>query len=108
MTPTTTRPRAALCRFAAALEQQLTQAQLHEGEAWYLVSIPWWKRVLGTPRSDESDGQTDDDSDDEAGFAREKGDFAVENAALLELDLSSRERHVTVLRSMLVRASTGL
>ena len=104
MTPPT---RAARRRFAAALEQQLRVAQLLEGEQWYLVSCRWWARVLGAPQSDRSDDEATDDDDDDgetAVSARRPCDASVTNAVLLELAMSSRQRHVTVLRPLLVRA----
>ncbi|CAI5710605.1 unnamed protein product [Hyaloperonospora brassicae] len=98
MTPPS-RPREARRRFAAALEQQLSHAQLHEGEQWYLVSCLWWTRVLGAPPRDDDD---DDDDGETAPCARTECDAPVTNAVLLEVDLSSRPRHVAVLRPMLV------
>lgn len=96
-------------RLSMALEQQLAEDQLVEGEEWFLVSLTWWKRVLGTSRSDESDGQTDDDSEDsDSALPRGKRACQVENDDLLEKTLSSYKRNIAVLKPMLVRAATEL
>ncbi|CAI5706047.1 hypothetical protein KXD40_009647 [Peronospora effusa] len=94
---------AALRRFSVALEQQLAEDQLIEGEEWFLVSCTWWKRVLGTSVSDESEGQTDDDSEDsDDALPRGNREFQVKNDILLDMDLSSHKRNITVLKPMLV------
>ncbi|KAG7381526.1 hypothetical protein PHYPSEUDO_005944 [Phytophthora pseudosyringae] len=96
----------ALRRLAAALERQLREDQLREGQDWFLVASTWWTRVLGASRGDESDenaGHTDDDSEDSDGaLPRGNSELQVENAALLDLALSSRKREVAVLQPMLV------
>ncbi|KAG6612444.1 Ubiquitin-specific protease [Phytophthora cinnamomi] len=85
--------KAALRRLGAALERQLREDQLCEGDAWFLVASAWWARVLG---GDEGADRTDDDSEDSDEAAR------VQNAALLDAQLSSRVRGVAVLKPMLV------
>ncbi|KAK1942962.1 Ubiquitin carboxyl-terminal hydrolase 4 [Phytophthora citrophthora] len=95
-----------LRRLAATLEQQLNEDQLHDGEDWFVVSSAWWARVLGTSRCQESDenaGHTDEDSEDsDSALPRGNSDLIVENAVLLDLELSSRKREVAVLKPMLV------
>ncbi|KAE9187286.1 hypothetical protein PF005_g20514 [Phytophthora fragariae] len=87
-------------RLAASLERQLGEDQLLEGDDWFLVSCAWWTRVLGSDAGDESADRTDDDSEDsdDAGNV----DLRVQNATLLDAELSSRTRGVAVLKPMLV------
>ncbi|CAI5739551.1 unnamed protein product [Peronospora destructor] len=93
----------ALRRFSVALEQQLAEDQLLEGEEWFLVSSTWWKRVLGTSLSDENEGQTDDDSEDsDDALPRGNWELQVENGSLLDTNLSSCKRNTAVLKPMLV------
>ncbi|CAH0516135.1 unnamed protein product [Peronospora belbahrii] len=102
MTKTVGKTTALRC-LSMALERQLAREQLIEGEEWYLVSILWWKRVLGTSSSDESEGQTDDDSEDsEDTLPHGNDNDQVENSILLDINLSSRKRNVAVLKPMLV------
>ncbi|KAL4158871.1 hypothetical protein PRNP1_004645 [Phytophthora ramorum] len=92
--------RASMRRLAATLEQQLAEDRLQEGDDWFLVASDWWTRVLDAPPSDESDGQTDDDSED-SDDALERAS-RVQNEVLIEPELSSHKRGVAVLKPMLV------
>ncbi|ETI46572.1 hypothetical protein, variant 2 [Phytophthora nicotianae] len=84
---------------AADLEQQLREDQLREGDDWFLVSSAWWTRVLGASTSDDTDDDADDSDD---ALPRGNSELRVHNAPLLELELSSQKREVTVLKPMLV------
>ncbi|KUF87087.1 Transmembrane protein 56-B [Phytophthora nicotianae] len=90
---------------AADLEQQLREDQLREGDDWFLVSSAWWTRVLGASTSDDTDDDADDSDD---ALPRGNSELRVHNAPLLELELSSQKREVTVLKPMLVRGTTEL
>ncbi|EGZ18693.1 hypothetical protein PHYSODRAFT_503684 [Phytophthora sojae] len=93
----------ALRRLAASLERQLAEDQLREGEDWFLVSSAWWARVLGRDVGDDSADKTDDDSEDSDDAApRGNDELRVQNAALLDAELSSCAREVAVLKPMLV------
>ncbi|KAF1787209.1 Ubiquitin specific protease domain [Phytophthora cactorum] len=77
---------------AADLKRQLREDQLREGDDWFLVSSAWWtRRRYGRRRG-------------RLGRAVPRGnsDVRVQNAPLLELELSSHKREVAVLKPMLV------
>ncbi|TDH68123.1 hypothetical protein CCR75_004346 [Bremia lactucae] len=88
-----------LRRLFATLEQQIQEDQLLEGEEWYLVSTVWWTRVVGTFVTDETDNEVDDSDD---ALPQGHTDLQVHNAVLLDTNRSSRTRHVTVLKPMLL------
>ncbi|OWZ12118.1 Ubiquitin-specific protease [Phytophthora megakarya] len=92
-------------RLAAALELQLREDQLQEGDDWFLVSCAWWTRVLEPPANDESDGTDDDSESSEDLWPRGNQEFRVENEVLIDVNLSSRKRNVAVLKPMLVEGS---
>ncbi|KAI9980753.1 hypothetical protein PInf_010072 [Phytophthora infestans] len=85
-------------KLAAELERQLREDQLQEGDDWFLVSSTWWTNVLGASPSDDTDDDADDSDD---AVPRRNSDLRVQNAPLLELELSSRKREVAVLKPML-------
>ncbi|KAF1780011.1 Ubiquitin specific protease domain [Phytophthora cactorum] len=84
---------------AADLKRQLREDQLREGDDWFLVSSAWWTRVLDPSASDDTDDDADDSDD---AVPRGNSDVRVQNAPLLELELSSHKREVAVLKPMLV------
>jgi hypothetical protein len=91
---------AKLRHLAAALERQLKEDRLQEGEEWFLVASSWWSRVL----SDEDGAETDEEEEDsDDAIPRGNSALSVQNEELLDLQLSSRKRGVAVLKSMLVR-----